>query len=90
MVDTFIAIIEQQGAKHAFTSAFDNSTPTQIKPEGFKKIEDIPCLIIWGEEDKLIPLKPIDYADIFQKSSKHLNAQKYRMQVTHHSLRRQP
>jgi pimeloyl-ACP methyl ester carboxylesterase len=67
VVDIFIATIEQQGAKHAFTSAFDNSTTTQIKPEGFKKIEDIPCLIIWGEEDKLIPLKPIDYADIFQK-----------------------
>jgi pimeloyl-ACP methyl ester carboxylesterase len=66
VVDTFIATIKQQGAKHAFLSAFDNSTQTQIESEEFKKIKDIPCLIIWGEEDKLIPLKPIDYADMFQ------------------------
>jgi hypothetical protein len=39
VVDTFIAIIEQQGAKHAFTSAFDNSTTTQIKPEGLRKLK---------------------------------------------------
>ena len=67
VVDTFIATIQQQGAKHAFISSFDSSTKTQIESDEFKKIEDIPCLIIWGEEDKLIPLKPVDYADMFQK-----------------------
>jgi len=48
---------------------FDNSTKTQIEAVGFKKIEDIPCLIIWSKEDKLIPIK---YYDIF-KSSQRLN-----------------
>ena len=66
VVDTFIGILGQQGAKHAFVSAFDNSTTTQIEPQGFKQIENIPCLIIWGEEDRLIPLKPINYAELFQ------------------------
>jgi hypothetical protein len=45
-VDIFIGTIGRQGAKHAFELAFNNSTTTQIEPEGFKQIEDIPCLII--------------------------------------------
>jgi pimeloyl-ACP methyl ester carboxylesterase len=63
-VDLFDYTIERPGAKHAFETAFDNSTKTQIEPVGFKKIEDIPCLIIWGKEDKLIPIK---YYDIFKQ-----------------------
>jgi pimeloyl-ACP methyl ester carboxylesterase len=43
--------------------AFDNSTTTQIEPEGFKQIEDIPCLVIWGESDNLIPMK---YYELFR------------------------
>lgn len=57
VVDLFDCIIEKPGAKHAFEAAFDNSTTTQIEPEGFKQIEDIPCLIIWGVKDNLIPLE---------------------------------
>ena len=56
-VDLFDLTIEKPGAKQAFESTFDNSTTTQIETEGFKQIEDIPCLIIWGENDKLIPLE---------------------------------
>ena len=56
-VDLFDYTIEKPGAKQAFESAFDNSTTTQIQTVGFKQIEDIPCLIIWGENDKLIPLE---------------------------------
>jgi pimeloyl-ACP methyl ester carboxylesterase len=63
VADAFIGIIGQQGAKPAFESAFDNSTTTQIEPEGFKQIEDIPCLVIWGESDNLIPMK---YYEIFR------------------------
>ncbi len=57
VVDTFIGTIGQQGAKNAFTSAFENGTKTQIEAEGFKEIEAIPCLILWGENDNMIPLK---------------------------------
>ena len=57
LVDLFGYIIEKPGAKHAFEVAFDNSTTTQIDPEGFKQIEDIPCFIIWGEKDNLIPIE---------------------------------
>ncbi len=56
-VDLFDYTIEKPGAKHAFEAAFDNSTTTQIEPEGFKQIEDIPCFIIWGEKDNLIPIE---------------------------------
>ncbi|HET7147275.1 MAG TPA: alpha/beta hydrolase [Candidatus Nitrosopolaris sp.] len=56
-VDLFNYTIEKPGAKHAFEAAFDNSTTTQIEPEGFKQIEDIPCFIIWGEKDNLIPIE---------------------------------
>jgi hypothetical protein len=48
-VDLFDYTIEKPGAKYAFELACDEVTSTQIEPEGFKKIEDIPCLIIWGE-----------------------------------------
>jgi pimeloyl-ACP methyl ester carboxylesterase len=62
LVDLFNYTIEKPGAKHAFESAFDNSTSTQLESERLKQIEDIPCLIIWGEKDKLIP---IEYASMF-------------------------
>lgn len=57
IADLFSYIIEKPGAKHAFEVAFDNSTTTHIDPKGFKEIEDIPCLIIWGEKDNLIPIE---------------------------------
>jgi pimeloyl-ACP methyl ester carboxylesterase len=57
LVDLFGYTIEKPGAKHAFEVAFDNSTTTQIDPKGFKQIEDIPCLVIWGEKDNLIPIE---------------------------------
>jgi pimeloyl-ACP methyl ester carboxylesterase len=72
-VDIFIGTIGQQGAKHAFELAFNNSTTTQIEPEGFKQIEDIPCFIIWGEKDNLIPIK---YYDMFRQK---LPKAKYKM-----------
>lgn len=56
-VNLFENTIEKPGAKHAFEAAFDNSTTTQIEQEGFKQIDDIPCLVIWGEKDNLIPIE---------------------------------
>jgi pimeloyl-ACP methyl ester carboxylesterase len=76
VVDTFIATIGQQGAKHAFVSAFENSTTTQIDPQELIQIENIPCLIIWGEEDRLIPLKPINYVDLFQSKFQRVQCER--------------
>ncbi|MER5174556.1 MAG: alpha/beta hydrolase [Candidatus Nitrosocosmicus sp.] len=53
--DIFIGTIGEPGAKYAFQSAYENSTKTSIDLERLKQIEDIPCLIIWGENDNLIP-----------------------------------
>src|ERR671913_305585 len=43
LVDLFGYTIEKPGAKHAFESAFDNSTSTQLELDRLKQIEDIPC-----------------------------------------------
>ena len=45
------------GAKHAFESAFHNSTKTQIGLDRLRKLQDVRTLIIWGRCDNLIPLK---------------------------------
>jgi pimeloyl-ACP methyl ester carboxylesterase len=62
VIDLFNYVIEKPGAKHAFESAYFNSTTTKIGRERLMRIKDIPCLIIWGTEDNLIP---IEYADRF-------------------------
>lgn len=71
LVDLFGYTIEKPGAKHAFEVAFDNSTTTQIDPNGFKQIEDIPCLVIWGEKDNLIP---IEYYNKFKQQLPKANS----------------
>ena len=63
-VDLFDYVIEKQGARLALESAFNNSTTTQIKPEGFESIQGIECLIIWGQKDNLIP---VEYYDMFRE-----------------------
>ncbi len=55
IVDIFIAVIEKPGSKHAFESAFRHSTTTSINPDRLAQIKDIPCLVIWGDKDNLIP-----------------------------------
>jgi pimeloyl-ACP methyl ester carboxylesterase len=67
-VDLFDLTIEKPGAKQAFESSFDNSTTTHIETEGFKQIEDVPCLILWGENDKLIPLEYKMFTDNLPKA----------------------
>jgi 2-hydroxy-6-oxonona-2,4-dienedioate hydrolase len=51
----FIGIMDEPGAKHAFESAYTNSTTIMLDLNRLKQIKDIPCLIIWGKNDKLIP-----------------------------------
>ncbi len=70
LVDGFIYRIGQPNAKHAFQSAFHNSTKTRIGTDRLQKINDssIPVLIIWGSEDRLIPL---DYYQIFKRELKN-------------------
>ena len=63
IVDIFINRINVPGAKHAFESAYHNSTTTQIESSRFKIIQDIPTLIIWGSDDKLIP---VEHSQIFK------------------------
>ena len=64
VVDLFVGTIIQPGAKFAFEKTFENSTTTHIEQNGFDLIRDIPCLIIWGQKDNLIP---IECANEFKK-----------------------
>jgi pimeloyl-ACP methyl ester carboxylesterase len=63
-VNLFEYVIEKNGARQAFGSSFKNSTSSQIEPEGFKVIQDIQCLVVWGEKDNLIPVR---YCDRFKE-----------------------
>jgi len=55
LVEGFIARINLPNAKYAFKSTLENSANTQIGLGRLKLIEDIPTLILWGSEDKVIP-----------------------------------
>ena len=68
VINTFITRINSSGAKHAFESAYENSTTTQIDLSRAKSIEDIPTLVIWGKNDNLIPIGHIDrFKQVFKK-----------------------
>jgi pimeloyl-ACP methyl ester carboxylesterase len=73
-IDLFVETIVKEGALYAFKSAFDNSTTTQIGLERLRQIGDIPCLLIWGEQDNLIP---IDYANDFQEVFRKENVDRF-------------
>lgn len=64
IVDFFLYFIEKPGALEAFESAFMNSTSSRIDSNQIKKIENIRCLILWGEKDKLIP---VSFAEQFKQ-----------------------
>jgi 2-hydroxy-6-oxonona-2,4-dienedioate hydrolase len=72
LVDGFIYRISQPGAKHAFKLAFDNSVYSQLGISRLKQIDDakIPTLIVWGKQDKLIPLENVR---TFQEAITHSN-----------------
>ena len=65
LVDGFIYRMKLPGAKNAFRLAYENSVNTQIGNGRLQKISGIQALIIWGKEDKLIPL---DYHSIFHSA----------------------
>jgi pimeloyl-ACP methyl ester carboxylesterase len=56
---------EVPGAKHAFESAYRNSTSTQIGLDRLKQIEGLPTLIIWGRNDTLIP---VEHSKLFKQA----------------------
>ena len=58
VLGTFLETIEEPGAKNAFKSAFDDSTKNKLQSKDPEKIRDIPCLILWGDNDNLIPFDP--------------------------------
>ena len=64
VVDFFIYFIEKKGAVDAFESAFAYSTSNSIDLEQMHKLNDLRCLILWGEKDKLIP---VSFAEQFKK-----------------------
>jgi len=55
LVEGFVARINLPDAKYAFKSTLENSANTQIGLERLKLIDNIPTLILWGIEDKVIP-----------------------------------
>jgi pimeloyl-ACP methyl ester carboxylesterase len=65
LVESFIKRINLPNAKYAFRSTLQNSTNTQIKLDKLKLMDSIPTLIIWGVEDKVIPLQ---HSEFFKKS----------------------
>ncbi|HEU4604835.1 MAG TPA: alpha/beta hydrolase [Nitrososphaera sp.] len=67
LVDGFIYRMGQPGARHAFKSAFDKSVNTQIGAGRLGQIGEgkIPTLIVWGRQDRLIPL---EYFRAFQEA----------------------
>jgi 2-hydroxy-6-oxonona-2,4-dienedioate hydrolase len=68
LVDVFVNRINRPGAKHAFESAFLNSTNTQIGLDRLKGIQDMPTLIIWGKNDNLIP---VEHSKLFEETIKN-------------------
>jgi 2-hydroxy-6-oxonona-2,4-dienedioate hydrolase len=68
LIDVFIHRINRPGAKHAFESAFINSTNTQIGLERLKGIQDVSTLIIWGKNDNMIPL---EHSKLFERAIKN-------------------
>jgi pimeloyl-ACP methyl ester carboxylesterase len=74
VIDLFIGTIIKPGAKFAFEQTFENSTRTCIEKNGFNIIQDIPCLIIWGQEDNLIPIGYAkEFKKVFNKSTDSFN-----------------
>ena len=65
LVESFIRRINLPNAKYAFKSTLENSTNTQLGYERLKRIDNIPTLIIWGTDDKVIPP---EHSELFRES----------------------
>jgi pimeloyl-ACP methyl ester carboxylesterase len=82
VVDKFVETIIKEGARDAFERAYENSTRTRIELEGFQQIQDVPCLLIWGEKDNLIP---IEYCDKFKQNLSKSETQNVIIKDTGHA-----
>lgn len=67
LVDGFIYRMNLPGAKNAFKLAYENSVNSQIGLERLGEISGIKTLIMWGKEDRLIPL---EYHEVFHSTIK--------------------
>jgi len=65
LVDGFIRRINMPNAKYAFESTLVNSATTQIGLKRLEKINPIPTLILWGVDDKVIP---VEHSKFFKES----------------------
>jgi len=63
LIESFIRRITLPNAKYAFKSTLQNSASTQIEVERLKLI-DVPTLILWGSEDRVIPP---EHSEIFKE-----------------------
>jgi pimeloyl-ACP methyl ester carboxylesterase len=64
LIDGFIYRMNLDGAKNAFQHAYENSVNTQIGKSRLQDISGIHTLLLWGKEDKLIPL---EYHSVFHE-----------------------
>ena len=69
LVHGFIDRINKVNAKYAFEASLRNSANTQIGIKTLNKIGEkgIPTLILWGMEDKVIPMQ---HSQVFKKAIK--------------------
>lgn len=71
LVDLFIDRLNRvPGAKHAFESAYRDSTSTQIGLDRVRQIKGLPTLIIWGRNDNLIPF---EHSRLFREAIQDAN-----------------
>ena len=64
LIEDFITRINLPNAKNSFKSTLENSACTQVRLDRLRRI-DIPTLIIWGIQDKVIPL---EHSALFKES----------------------
>lgn len=57
VIDAFVRLMRDQGAKMASKTAFYDSISRPIGLKRLEIIRDIPCLLIWGDQDNVIPKK---------------------------------
>jgi 2-hydroxy-6-oxonona-2,4-dienedioate hydrolase len=68
LVDLFVKRMKAPGAKHAFKSAFTDSTRNRIDMARLEQIKDIPALIMWGSGDRVIP---VEHSRLFKQALKN-------------------
>lgn len=65
LVEEFIRRMNMPHAKYAFKSTLVNSATTQIGLDRLRMINPLPTLVLWGINDKVIP---IEHSEFFKES----------------------